>query len=209
MRQRAAREAAEQGNPALAAKLSLQARRHAVKALETSGTPLERDLARVEPAEKALADRADDAEHDVAMEEAEKRTPPASELLREPAAVELQAGVEALLRRSATVLEQARAAAREGGKEKTKFRGAWMRQQAARQAFEAGRLRMAAKFGLQVRKLAFKVVEGNGGPIDPHLVETPAEKALKQPVEDAPDAEYDYMLAKVERRAPTAEELLR
>ena len=204
MRQDAARRALEQNKPALAAKFSLQARRHAVKVLNRNGVVAERTEL---PDEKALSRRADDDEHDRWMEAAEKRTPPADKLLGLPGG--LESDVRALLDRSEAVLEHARKAALAGGKEKNKYRGAWIRRDAARQALADGRLRMAAKFSLLSRKLALKVIEGNGKKLDPELAERPDEKAIKLPVEDAPDDEYDARLAAIERRTPAADELLR
>jgi len=204
MRQDAARRALEQGKPAMAAKLSLQSRRHAVKVLQANGVAAER----VElPGEKALANKADDGEHDRFMEEAEKRTPVADQILGLSGG--LDSDVRDLLKRSEAALNQAREVALAGGKEKNKYRGAWIREEAARQALADGKPRMAAKFSLLSRKLAVKVIEGNGRKLDPALAERADEKAIKAPVEDAPDDEYDARLAAIERSAPDADELLR
>ncbi|MHC4162356.1 MAG: hypothetical protein ACYSUM_09530 [Planctomycetota bacterium] len=210
MRQDAAKRALKQQETALAAKFTLQARRHALKTLQDNDVEIDAALARTHPAEEALKAQADDGEHDRWMEEAERRTPPAEELLQDKAPdAELRAQVERLMARSDVILEHARRAAVAGGKEKEKYRGAWMRQRAARDAMEAGLPRVAAKFSLQTRKLATKVVDANGMNVDPQVLSTsPAEKAIKKPVEDAPDATYDRMLAAVERDTPPADELL-
>jgi hypothetical protein len=210
MRQEAAKHESERDEPTQAAKLSLQARRQALKVLRANNVPVAAELGAEQPAEKALAARAQQGRHDEIMEQAELRTPPPEEFLgpASPSPEQVRELATRLLERSQSVLAAAQRATREGGEERSKFRNAWIRQRAGWDALRGGALPMAAKLGLQARKLAFKVIEGNGGTADPALFTTFAEKGLERIVEDSPDPEFDRRVAAVEAQTPPVEELL-
>lgn len=208
MRQLGAREALGKDKPALAAKFSIQARKHASKALTLNGGVADPALFQATPAEKELKVGADDTEHSQWMERLEKSTPSAAELLGgDPD--DLTDRTREVVERTDAVVEMARAAvAADGGKERAKFRNVWVRQEAGRRALADGRFRVAAKFSLIARRHAGQILEANGGKIPDGLVQTPEEKAIKTPVENTPDSEVDPLLAAVEKTCPPLEKLL-